>query len=164
MKRLKKKAKRKVLGRPPEGDLPRTAQMQLIQKQHHARLRFYMLQHYSQAAVPKCRNCGETDISKLKLHHVNNTGVALMKEAGIGRGNYNAYWKWLIEHKFPVKHDQAILCAVCHAIFHRIFYRGETKVTKDMIDKVAHAPVRRSHPFEASRRERRLPRSRKRGI
>ncbi len=73
--------------------------------------RLLVLQYYSKSVIPKCINCGFSDIRGLSLDHINNDGAQLKKT---GIGNSRTLAEYLIKNDFP-KNIQ-VLCANCNTI------------------------------------------------
>lgn len=116
----KKKAKRKS----SKEDTHR-----LVMRQHYQRAHWAVLQHYSKSEVPSCKKCGCPHIKELHLHHTKDSGKKLRRKAGFAPTASLPYWKWLIAHHYPRKHDQTVLCSTCHWLTH-------ATITKSLIGKV----------------------------
>ena len=116
-------------------------------KSYYQRIRWVVLQHYSKQETPACEFCGCPHLAELHLHHLGGgrawqrgSGSQLKKEEGFKVTDSVKYWKWLIEHRYPKKHEQKVLCSTCHWMAHIMIRRGLIKKLNKRLELYKHLP------------------------
>lgn len=71
------------------------------------RYKYEVLSHYSEG-IPKCNNCGITDMDVLCIDHINGGGKKHRKEVGYGL----TFYRWLFHNEYPSGFQ--VLCFNCN--------------------------------------------------
>lgn len=72
--------------------------------------RLSVLTHYG-GDPPQCKCCGESNIDRLQMDHINNDGNVHRKQMG---SNGSKIYPWLVRHGFPDTPQMQVLCADCN--------------------------------------------------
>ena len=80
-------------------------------RKHQLAIKIETMNHYGGLY---CRCCGETDISRLTIDHIDGKGAEHRKElVGFGsRGCGNVLYYWLKKHNYPSGYQ--VLCNICN--------------------------------------------------
>lgn len=69
-----------------------------------------VIQHYGDMRCSQCKE--ETRLEHLTLRLVKSNRRICSIEAQAVFNTYS-YWAWLVQHDYPPKHDQVVLCKKC---------------------------------------------------
>jgi len=95
--------------------------------QYYNELRLEALLHYTKSLQPQCSVCGNTDLAKLCLDHVNGDGTAHRKSINAHTGVQ--FYRWLRRNGYPSEPLLQVLCQKCNRQKQTLEMRARREVT-----------------------------------